>query len=69
VAEGADAAGAGHGLHVVVLLLVFEVIWASDAGFRKVGGGEDEGHAQSLGPGFGGKRKDAGVWYDVVLMT
>jgi len=54
VAEGADAVGAGHGLHdVVFLLIVFEVISAADTGFRKVGGGEDEGHAQSLGPGFG----------------
>jgi hypothetical protein len=49
VAEGADAAGAGHGLHDVLLLLVFEVIRAADSGFRKVGGGKDEGHAESLG--------------------
>jgi hypothetical protein len=39
VAEGAYAAGAGHGLHHVVLLLVFEEIRAADRGFRKVGGG------------------------------
>jgi len=49
VAEGADAAGAGHGLHGVVVLLVFEVIKAADAGFRQVGGGEDEGHDKLLG--------------------
>jgi hypothetical protein len=29
------------------------VVRAADAGFRKVGGGEDEGHAGKLGPGFG----------------
>ncbi|OYW70733.1 MAG: hypothetical protein B7Z37_29830 [Verrucomicrobia bacterium 12-59-8] len=52
VAEGADASGAGRGLHDV-FLLVFEVVRAADKGFRKVGGGEDEGHAQSLGFGFG----------------
>jgi hypothetical protein len=53
VAEGADAAGAGHGLHDVIVLLLFEVIRAADSGFRKVRGGKDEGHDQSLGPGFG----------------
>jgi len=53
VAEGADAAGAGHGLHDVFVLLVFEVIRAAYTSFRKVGGGKDEGHAQSLRSGFG----------------
>ena len=49
MAEGAHHAGAGRGLLHAVLLL-FQVVRTAGTGFRKVGGGENEGHGGSLGP-------------------
>jgi hypothetical protein len=42
MAEGAHAAAVQHGLHVIIL--VFQFIGTLDSGFRKVGGGKNEGH-------------------------
>ncbi|WP_395734713.1 hypothetical protein [Prosthecobacter sp.] len=49
VAEGADAAAVQHGLHVI-LLFIFRAL---DSGFRKVGGGKEKGHDESIGPRSG----------------